>query len=85
MQKKNLPDYQHATKRIFPDLGAHELEREFNIRDLLILHPFVQVTTGENDVIEQPPSLCDFSLEAWLVQFLGAGLGNLFSMVLDTA
>ena len=41
--------------------------------------------TGENDVIEQPPGLCDFSLEAWLVQVLGAGLSNLFFMVLDTA
>lgn len=70
MQKQNLPNYQYATKRIFPDLGAHGLEREFNIRGLLILHPFVQVMTGENDVIEQPPSLCDFSLEAWLVQVL---------------
>lgn len=83
--KQNLPDYQHATKRIFPDLGTYKFEREFDIRGFLILHPFLQVATCEDNIVEKPPGLCDFSLEAWFVQVLGAGLGDLLFIVLGTA
>lgn len=79
----NLPDYQHAAEGVLADLGAHEFESEFNIRRLLILHPFVQVPSGENNVVEQPDALSNFSLEAWLVQVPGAGLDNLLLVVSD--
>ncbi|KAL3449688.1 hypothetical protein BJX65DRAFT_271650 [Aspergillus insuetus] len=65
---RNLSDYQHAAEGILADLGAHEFKGELDFRGLLILHPFKQITSGEDNVVEQPAALGDFSLEAWLVQ-----------------
>lgn len=43
----------------------------------------MQVTSGEDDIVEQPAALGDFSLEARLVQVLDAGLDDLLLMVFD--
>lgn len=80
---KNLPDDQDAAERILANLGLHELESELNIDGILILHPLVQVASGENNVIQQPSTLGNFRLEARLVQVLCASLNNLLLMVLD--
>lgn len=79
----DIPDYQHAAEGILADLGAHEFKSEFDIRGLLILHPFMQFPGGEDNVVEQPTALGNFSLEAWLVQVPGTGLDDLLLVVSD--
>lgn len=83
MEEQNLPDHQHTAEGILLDLRAHELEREVDIRGLLILYLFMQVTSGEDDIVEQSAALGDFSLETRLAQVLGAGLHDLLLMVLN--
>jgi hypothetical protein len=43
----------------------------------------VQVARGEDDVVQDPSDLRELGLEPRLMQVLGAGLENLFLMVLN--
>lgn len=48
----NVPNNQDCTERVLSDLGAHELEGKVDIGSLLILDPFVEIASGENDIVE---------------------------------
>lgn len=80
---RNVPNDQHTTQGVLPDRGAHELEGKIHILRLLILDPFVEVASSEDDIIEQPTALGDLNLEARLVQVLSASFGDLVLVVLD--
>lgn len=78
-----IPDNQHTSQGILSNLGVHQLEVEVDIWGLLILDPFVQVARGEDNVVQHPSDLRELGLEPRLVQIAGAGLEDLFLMVLD--
>lgn len=80
----SIPNDQHGTQGILSDLGIHELEGEINIVGLLILGPFVQVARREDNVVQEPPALCEVGFEPRLVQVLGAGLHNGLLIIFNT-
>lgn len=77
------PDNQHSSQWILSNLWVEEAVCEINIGSLLILHPLLQISGDENDVVHAPSSLCEISLEAWLSNIELASFGDSFFIVLQ--
>lgn len=79
----NVPNHQHTSQRILPDLRVHEFEHQVNILRLLILDPFPQIASGKDNIILNPSNLSRHNLESGLAQVQSEGIEDLLFSVLD--
>lgn len=76
-----LPNHEYQPQRILSNPRVNQSVGKGNIGRLLVFHPFLNILSLEDDVIERPIDLCGIRLESTLVQVLRQCLQELFLVV----